>query len=212
MTEISLAVDDHPLLDAAVFVTDLPAPLGELPAAAALALFDADAPAPLTRSDEVRAAMRDLLRHGGYKPTGRGKPSAEYLVGAATKGTLGSINVAVDCCNAASLHGGLSISVVDLARANGPFRIGIAEPDTRYVFNPSGQEIDVSGLLCLFDADGPCANAVKDAQRTKTDATTTRTLSVVWGTNALAGRTAELARWYRALLEAEGATTHAVAF
>lgn len=210
MTEIVLTVDDHPLLDAAAFVTEFPAPLGDLPDAAALAFFDPDAHAPLTRSDEVRAAMRDLLRHGGYKPTGRGKPSAEYLVGAATKGALGSINAAVDCCNAASLHGGLSISVVDLARASQPLRIGIAAPDTRYVFNPSGQEIDVSGLLCLFDADGPCANAVKDAQRTKTDGTTTRTLSVVWGTNALPGRTAELARWYRDLLEAEGATTRAL--
>lgn len=210
MTEIILTIDDHPLLDAAVFVTEFPAPLGELPPAGALAHFDPGAAAPLSRDDAVRAAMRDLLRHGGYKPTGRGKPSAEYLVGAATKGTLGSINAAVDCCNAASLHGGLSISVVDLARASGPFRVGIAEPDTRYVFNPSGQEIDVGRLLCLFDSEGPCANAVKDAQRTKTDPSTTRTLSIVWGTNALPGRTEQLATWYRALLESEGATTRTV--
>jgi hypothetical protein len=26
------------------------------------------------------------------------------------------------------------------------------------------QEIDVSGLVCLFDAAGPCGNAVKDSQ------------------------------------------------
>ena len=31
----------------------------------------------------------------------------------------------------------------------------------------SGQAIDVSGLLCLFDAEGPCANGVKDSQRFK---------------------------------------------
>ena len=28
------------------------------------------------------------------------------------------------------------------------------------MFNASGQTIDVGGLLCLFDAEGPCANAV----------------------------------------------------
>ncbi len=30
--------------------------------------------------------MRKLLRHGGYKPTGRGKPASEYLVRAAGEG------------------------------------------------------------------------------------------------------------------------------
>lgn len=75
------------------------------------------------------------------------------------------------------------------------------------MFNASGQEIDLGGLLCLFDADGPCANGVKDAQRTKTSAGTTRTLSVLWGTRALPGRAAEAAAWYRRLLGEMGATT-----
>ena len=42
-----------------------------------------------------------------------------------------------------------------------------------------GQEIRIDGLVCLFDAEGPCANAVKDSQRTKTSDATTRTLSAV---------------------------------
>jgi hypothetical protein len=48
---------------------------------------------------------------------------------------------------------------------------------------------------------------VKDAQRTKTDADTTRTLSIVWG---CAGHEAQLdaaAAWYRELLAEAGATT-----
>ena len=85
--------------------------------------------------------------------------------------------------------------------------IQIAGAEARYVFNASGQTIDLEGLLCLFDAEGPCANAVKDAQRTKTHGGTLRTLSVVWGTNALPGRTADVARWYRALLERAGVAT-----
>jgi DNA/RNA-binding domain of Phe-tRNA-synthetase-like protein len=97
----------------------------------------------------VRVAVRDLLRHGGYSPTGRGKPASEYLVRAASEGALRSINLAVDACNAVSLHSGFPISVVDLARAREPFRIGIAPPGASYVFNASGQTIDLAGLLCL---------------------------------------------------------------
>src|SRR6185503_14481434 len=121
---------------------------------------------------------------------------SEYLVRAATEGTLGSINAAVDACNVVSLHSGLPISVVDLDRATAPFRIGIATEGTSYVFNASGQEIDVAGLLCLFDAEGACANAVRDSQRTKTRPQTTKTLTVIWGSTSLPGRTAKTLEWY----------------
>jgi DNA/RNA-binding domain of Phe-tRNA-synthetase-like protein len=205
---MQLLIDPHPLLDAGAFTTTLPRPLGELPAPAWLVdLLEADAPAPLTKDEESRQAVRDLLRHGGYKPTGRGKPSAEYLAGAAADARLGSINALVDACNVASLHSGLPISVVDLDRAKAPFRLGLAPAGSKYVFNQSGQEIDLEGLLCLFDAEGPCGNGVKDAQRTKTHAGTTRTLSIVWGSKKLVGRTAQTVAWYRELLGKLGATT-----
>jgi DNA/RNA-binding domain of Phe-tRNA-synthetase-like protein len=208
MPELQLHVDPHPQLRIAAFVTALPAPLAELPTPASmLELLRLDAAAPVSRDEAVRGAVRDLLRHGGYKPTGRGKPASEYLLRAAGEGTLGSINLAVDACNAASLHSGFPISVVDLDRARAPFRVGIAPSGATYVFNASGQEIDLSGLLCLFDADGPCANAVRDAQRTKTHPGTRRTLSVVWGCAGYEARLAETERWYRSLLEASGART-----
>ena len=209
-----LTLEPHPLLDVAAFVTTFPAPLGAVAVSEAvrgLLATPADAgqgPAAPLRTDEgVRAAVRDLLRHGGYKPTGRGKPSSEYLIRAVAEGALGSINAAVDTCNAVSLHSGLPISVVDLDLASPPLRVAVAPTGTRYVFNASGQEIDLGGLICLFDAAGPCANAVKDAQRTKTTSATTRTISVVWGTQALPGRAAEAAAWYRRLLGEMGATT-----
>ena len=201
-----LTVDAHPLLDTVAFEATFPAPLSEQPSPEWLvALLKLEAPAPLRADDAVRGAVRDLLRHGGYKPTGRGKPASEYLVRAAGEGTLGSINAAVDVCNAVSLHSGLPISVVDLDRAKPPLRIGIAPEGASYVFNASGQSIDLAGLLCLFDAEGPCANAVKDAQRTKTHAGTRRTLTVLWGTKALPGRTEQAFTWYRELLERLGA-------
>lgn len=197
-----LQVDPHPLLDLRALRTRFPGPLAELPSPPWLrALLDASAPAPLARDEELRGAVRALLRQGGYKPTGRGKPSSEYLVRAAEEGGLGSIDLAVDACNVASLHGGLPISVVDAERLRSPLRVGIAPAGSSYVFNTSGQEIDLEGLLCLFDADGPCANAVKDAQRTKTRPQTRETLSIVWGTQAFPERTRALLAWYRELLE-----------
>ena len=212
MSTPSLHVEPHPLLKVAAFTTSFPEPLGATPtptiAREALRL---DAPAPVQRDEAGRAAVRDLLRAGGYKPTGRGKPASEYLVRAATEGALGPINAAVDACNAVSLHSGLPISVVDLSRAREPFRIAIAPEGASYVFNAAGQEIDLAGLLCLFDADGPCANAVRDSQRTKTRDETRTTLSVIWGCAGFEQRLDEAERWYRELLAAAGASTEHIA-
>ncbi|MBM4069989.1 MAG: hypothetical protein FJ271_13710 [Planctomycetes bacterium] len=201
-----MIVEAHPLLDLQSFVSEFPRPLGEMPAAALSGMLALDAAAPLHSDDGVREAVRNLLRAGGFKPTGRSKPASEYLLRAAGDGSLGPINLAVDACNVVSLHSGLPISVIDLDRARLPLRVAIAPAGASYVFNASGQSMDLSGLLCLFDADGPCANAVKDAQRTKTAADTRRTLSLVWGTTALPGRAEQTAKWYRSLLEEHGAS------
>jgi DNA/RNA-binding domain of Phe-tRNA-synthetase-like protein len=209
-----LTVDPHPLLDLRVFISRFPQSLGELPVPAeVLALLSAQADAPLKTGDVVREAVRavrQLLRQGGFQPTGRSKPASEYLLRAAAEGRLGSINLAVDVANVVSLHSGLPISVVDLAAANPPLRVGIAQAGESYVFNTAGQVIELQGLVCLRDADGPCANAVKDAQRTKTGPGTCETLSLVWGTHVLAGRASETEAWYRELLEQHGATTEAM--
>jgi DNA/RNA-binding domain of Phe-tRNA-synthetase-like protein len=206
-----LTVDPHPFLDLRAFVTRFPRPLGEMISPLKLqALLALEAPAPLRSDDMVREAVRQLLRHSGFKPTGRSKPASEYLLKAVGEGRLASINVAVDACNVVSLHSGLPISVVDLDGAREPFRVAVAPAGASYMFNVSGQTINLAGLLCLFDADGPCANAVKDAQRTKTGANTCRTLSLIWGTAVLPGRAAQAEAWYRALLEDESATTKRV--
>jgi DNA/RNA-binding domain of Phe-tRNA-synthetase-like protein len=201
----------HPLLRPAAFITELPSTLDQLPTPAWLAdLLQPAAPAPMGPDDAVRGHVRDALRTAGYKPTGRGKPASEYLVRAAAERTLSSINLPVDACNVVSLHSGFPISVVDLDRARPPFRIAIAVAGESYVFNPSGQEIGLAGLTCLYDHDGPCANPVKDAQRTKTGPSTQRTLSVLWGCAPHDDRAARAVAWYRELLERAGATTRTV--
>mgnify|MGYP001822581033 CR=1 FL=1 len=203
---MNLTVEDHPLLDLRAFVTKFPAALGDLTSQDELTRFlSLEAAGPLASGDDVRAAVRDLLRHGGFKPTGRSKPASEYLIKASREGKLSTINVAVDACNAVSLHSGLPISVVDLDVAREPFQVAVAPQKSAYVYNQSGQTIDVGGLLCLFDADGPCGNAVKDSQRTKTSSATRRTLSLIWGTKVLPGQSEETETWYRELLANHGA-------
>jgi DNA/RNA-binding domain of Phe-tRNA-synthetase-like protein len=198
----------HPLLRFRAFETEFPAPLGAVGVPSWLgSLLTPAAEAPVHRDEALRAAVRDMLRQGGYKPTGRGKPASEYLVRAASEGGIGSINAAVDVCNAVSLHSGFPISVVDRERAMPPFRIVPGVEGETYVFNASGQTIDVTGLVCLYDGAGPCANAVKDAQRTKTSAETRRTLSVVWGVAGFEARLDVAVSWYRELLDRLGART-----
>jgi DNA/RNA-binding domain of Phe-tRNA-synthetase-like protein len=63
--------------------------------------------------ESVRKAVRDVLRVGGYKPTGRGKPASEYLVGAAREQGMPRVNNLVDINNLVSLETALPISIFD---------------------------------------------------------------------------------------------------
>ncbi len=183
------------LLDPRVVVTSwavIPRVDGPIATPSWLAMWlrsDADVGLGLAAPDDaLRRLVRDALRARGFKPTGRSKPSSEYLRNAAAAGALPSIQPMVDLGNAISLHSGLPISVVDLDRAVRPLKLAVADTGVSYVFHASGQTIDVGGLPCLFDADGPCANAVKDAQRTKVDGSTVRTLTIVWAPRGAAAR------------------------
>lgn len=199
----------HPLLELGVFLARLTRPLAEITTPDAIRAFAVpNATAPLAPAD--KAAVRDLLRHGGFKPSGRSKPASEYLVAALAEGRFPQINALVDACNVVSLHSGLPISVVDAAKVTGDLAIRIAPAGTTYVFNPSGQVIDASGLVCLYDGEGVSGTPVKDAQRTKTDERTERAIVVVWGTRAAPGQTERATRWYRELL-APLATTEDIA-
>jgi DNA/RNA-binding domain of Phe-tRNA-synthetase-like protein len=209
---LTIAVDHHPLLEISAFVTRSVQPLAQLQTPAATsALAMPSAQAPFAPTDDIRTAVRELLRHGGFKPAGRSKPASEYLVAAFAEDRFPRINALVDTCNVVSLHAGLPISLVDLDKLEGALAIRVAPPGTTYVFNPAGQVIDASGLVCLYDERGPSGSPVKDAQRTKTDDGTRNTLSIVWGTRALPQRAARTARWYRGLAAAiEGAAVEDV--
>jgi DNA/RNA-binding domain of Phe-tRNA-synthetase-like protein len=198
---LTVSVVDHPLLAVDAFITRFAHPLVELHTPASILTFlEPQARAPICSSDTVRAEVRSLLRHGGFKPAGRSKPASEYLHAVQQEGKFPTINAAVDACNVVSLHSGLPISLVDLDRVQGSLAIRIAPAGTSYPFNPSGQLIDVGGLCCLFDDEGPTGTPVKDAQRTKTHDATRVALSIIWGTRGLNGRTEKTGKWYRELV------------
>ncbi len=130
----------------------------------------------------VREAVRDMLRIGGFKPSGRQKPASEYLAQAAREGRFPVINSAVDCNNFLSLETGFPISLLDAsvfasaanllpgdaAACDGNPRLRIAGPGERYIFNASGHEMDLEGLVCVCSPEGqPLGNPVKDSMAGK---------------------------------------------
>lgn len=136
-----------------------------------------------------KSAVRDLLRSGAYKPTGRGKPASEYLLNAAAEGRFPLVNALVDINNLVSVESLLPISLVDLDRAGTErFLCRRGRDGESYVFNASGQVLGLRGLLLLARApsDEPCATPVKDSQATKTHEGTARVLGVVYAPAGLA--------------------------
>lgn len=213
-----LTFDPHPRLHRVAFTTTFRAPVSALSTPPDLLACHHEVapsivPSPLHLTEDdaetLRQSVRDLFRWGGHKPTGRGKPSSEYLKRARSEGKIPSINLAVDACNAVSVQTGLPISVIDLDRGTAPYSVRVAG-DESYVFNASGQEISLKGLLSLYDANGPIANSVKDSHGTKTTPDTTRTLSIVWAPNAHIDHAEAATAWYRETLEACGATTESI--
>lgn len=203
---LQVTVAPHPLLRPVAFLSRFPHPLGqEATPPDIMDLLRLHAEAPIQRDEEHRLAVRDLLRHWGHKPAGRGKPAAEYLVRAVEREALGPINLAVDICNVISLHSNHSIALMDLDLLQPPLRVDRGREGQSYVFNPSGQEMSLEGLICLFDGQGPCANPVKDAQRVKTHEGTTRTLTIIWGVAGFGERLERAHQWYVQILEDVGA-------
>jgi DNA/RNA-binding domain of Phe-tRNA-synthetase-like protein len=142
---------------------------------------------PARFPEHVRSELRNVLRKGGYKPTGRGKPASEYLLGQALARTLPRLNNLVDICNLVSLHSAFPISVCDADRLGSDIALRFGRPGEQYVFNASGQSMDIAGLPVVARGPErePVANAVKDSMVCKVHAETRRALYVVYGRTLL---------------------------
>ncbi len=155
-----------------------------------------------------KAAVRDMLRHGKYKPAGRAKPSSEYLLAAALEGDFPLVNGPVDANNAVSLEWGYPASVFDAAKAGRALLLRRGAAGESYAFNASGQEIDLEDLLvaCRL-VDGawlPCGNPVKDAMSTKVFEDARDVVAVVYApASEGAERIEDCATRFSALLSSE---------
>jgi DNA/RNA-binding domain of Phe-tRNA-synthetase-like protein len=138
----------------------------------------------------VRAAIRDLLRQGGFKPTGRSKPASEYLAKAALE-SFPRISNLVDINNLVSLQTGWPCSILDLDLVGSDtIEVRFGRKDEAYVFNSAGQSIDVAGLICLARVNGePIANPVKDSMATKVREGTTRALLAAYTSRRVTSET-----------------------
>jgi DNA/RNA-binding domain of Phe-tRNA-synthetase-like protein len=137
--------------------------------------------------EPTRAAVRNLLRTADYKPTGRGKPASEFLFGAARDSGMPRVNNLVDINNLASLRSAHPISIFDLDLIGSELSVRHGREGESYVFNASGQSMDLKGLLvvCRGLAGEPVGNAVKDSMLCKVHPGTRNVLAVVYGSRAV---------------------------
>jgi DNA/RNA-binding domain of Phe-tRNA-synthetase-like protein len=157
---------------------------------ALIAQIDRAIAAAKTQDVEARTReVRDLLRHGKYKPTGRGKPASEYLLAAAREDRFPRINNLVDASNWVSLATLLPISLIDLGKAGASgFSVRRGRAGEAYVFNSGDQVIELEDLLLTAadPGDRATANPVKDSMATKLGEGASDVLAVIYAPAALA--------------------------
>lgn len=141
--------------------------------------------------EATRQAVRQLLKRGGFKATGRNKPASEYLVEARRRGEWPRILDCVDVMNLASLESGLPISILDLDRLEAlhPGRdlcVRLGTPGERYVFNQAGHVMELAGLFGLAVEGGEMiANPVKDSVPTKVGLGASSVLIAIYASRAV---------------------------
>jgi DNA/RNA-binding domain of Phe-tRNA-synthetase-like protein len=143
----------------------------------------------VTETDPVKTAVRNLLRVGGYKPAGRGKPASEYLAQSAERGEFPRISHIVDALNLVSLESRLPISLLDADRVmdgTDALVVRFGHAGESYVFNSAGHEINIEGLVSVARQNGPAVgNPVKDSMMAKTTDATTHTIAFIWGSRSV---------------------------
>ncbi len=133
---------------------------------------------------EMRQRVRKILRYGTYKPSGRSKPASEFLLRVALDGSFPLVNGPVDVNNIVSFESGLPGSIFDADLSGRHLLLRRGAPGESYVFNPSGQSINLQDLLlvCRRTEGGwePCGNPVKDSMATKIQPETRDVIAVLY--------------------------------
>ncbi len=135
--------------------------------------------------DAFVKGVRALLRQGGFKPSGRNRPASEYLIRDLIETReFKYINNLVDINNLLSLRHFLPMTVLDAGKFQGALEIRLGREKESYVFNQSGQELDLTGLIVAADATEGESRAmgspIKDSQFAKLAPETQSAVAVVY--------------------------------
>jgi DNA/RNA-binding domain of Phe-tRNA-synthetase-like protein len=120
---------------------------------------------------------RELYKKFGIDPT-RVRPSSEALLRRMKKGEpLPRINSLVDVANALSVQLQVPVGLYDLGKVIGEeLVLRLGKSGESYV-GIGKEKVNVSGRICVADADGPIGNPSADSARTMI---TTDTESAAW--------------------------------
>ncbi|MCC6510232.1 MAG: hypothetical protein IT423_14095 [Pirellulaceae bacterium] len=139
----------------------------------------------LPASEKLRVAVRQMLKFGKFKASGRSKPAQEYLMRCALEeGSLPRINGPVDVLNTCSLAGGLPISLLSLAKCSRSLHVRRGTEGEGYVFNSIGQVLDVQDLVVTCDASDstsrPVGSPIKDSLAGKIESDDTALVAIIY--------------------------------
>lgn len=146
------------------------------------ALANADQP----ESESLRESVRAMLRHHGYKASGRSKPAQEYLMRCLREdGRLPTIYPAVDVLNATSASMGIPISMLKWSEfPTQTVWIRLGKIEDSYVFNSVGQTLDLKDLVAIcggFSGEVALGSPIKDSVRGKITREDRDALCILYG-------------------------------
>ena len=123
------------------------------------------------------ARARALYRRFGIDPT-RVRPSSEALLRRLKKGEpLPRINSLVDVANALSIQLQVPVGLYDLGKVRGDELVVRLGAEHEGYTGIGKEHVNLTGRICVADADGPCGNPTADSARTMI---TTNTERAAW--------------------------------
>ncbi len=132
--------------------------------------------------------VRQLLRFGKFKASGRSKPAQEYLLRCINQSSaLPVINGPVDLINAVSVDVNLPISLLSLRKCSTQLVATRGLSGQTFVFNSAGQTLDLEDLLIVADASQselrPVGSPIKDSMAGKIEADDNDLVALIYAPN-----------------------------
>jgi DNA/RNA-binding domain of Phe-tRNA-synthetase-like protein len=149
--------------------------------------------ADLSANAELRQHVRQMLRYGKFKASGRSKPAQEYLLRCAVQDrSLPNINAPVDILNTVSLECNLPISLLSIRKSSEKLHVRRGQHGEAYVFNAAGQELEVEDLIVVCDQSQtpsrPIGSPIKDSMVGKIEVSDDHLIAIVYGPSTACDR------------------------